>query len=182
MPTALRGHGLLWHAPVACGSLDLMNRRRLMLVVSLAALVVGLAWWLQPERPSAEEQRLVGTWHLRVPPNAFWPSGAIFIHDYGPDRKWRLHAIDGRTGAAHLGPDGRPTGIRGRWRVQNGDLACDWDHGFLGRIRRMLPAGFPGAIRAARDVCPIEWLSADEMVLRDRVGNVVFRLTRATAD
>jgi hypothetical protein len=157
-----------------------MTRRRLLLAI-VATTLCGMAWWLLLDRLSSEERLLVGTWYRRVPPTDFWPGGAVYVHDFGPDRMCRIHAIDGRTGGPHLGPDGHPSGIRGRWRVRDGELVCDWDEGFVVRLRRALPAGFPGALPAATDNSPIEQLAADELVFRDRRGQVC-RLTRALAE
>jgi hypothetical protein len=110
----------------------------------------------------------------------------MMVHDYGLDRTCRIHAIDRRTGTSHVGPDGKQTGIHGWWRVDNGSLEFDWDHdspqGVITRIRRMLPASFPGALRPLqKDGCPIERLSAGELIFRNQTGKVI-RLTRDPAD
>src|SRR5437867_1538875 len=146
-----------------------MTRRRLILAI-VAAVPFGMGWWPSLDRLSAEERLLVGTWHRWVPPNDFWPGGATYVHDFGPDRTCRIHAMDGRTGGPHLRPEGQPSGVRSRWRVRDRELVLDWDEDLVVRVRRALPAGFPGALPAAPDNCPIEQLAADELILRDRRG------------
>jgi hypothetical protein len=158
-----------------------MKRRRLVLV---AVVLVLLAGWLalhQAAGLSEEEQRLLGTWYRQVPPNSFWPSGAVYVHDYGPDRTCRIHAIDGRTGTDHLGPNGQPSGIHGRWRVEHGRLIVDWDEGRLVRLRRMLPASFPGAIPYTPDACSIEHVSGNVLIVRPPNSSAGY-LTRAPPD
>ena len=154
-----------------------MTRRRLILAI-VAAVLCGMAWRLSLDRLSAEERRLLGTWYRRVPPNGCWPGGATYVHDFGPDRTCRVRAIDGRTGGPHLRPDGQPSGVRGRWRLGDGELVLDWDEGLVVRLRRALPAGFPGAVPSAANNCAIEQVAADELVLRGQRGQVS-HLTRA---
>ena len=80
-----------------------------------------------------------------------------------------------------MGPEGHPSGIRGRWRVRDGELVLDWGEGLVVRLRRTLPAGFPGALPATPVNSVIEQFTADELVLHDRRGQVS-RLTRAPAE
>ena len=158
-----------------------MRHRRLVLAtVVLAVMAIWLIW--HPFSDLSERQQLVvGRWYSRVRPNESWPGGAIMIHDYGPNRSVRIHAIDGRTGTDHVGPDGQPTGIHGRWRMENDDLIVDWHHDrdpdFVSRVRRSLPPVIPGALPPKQGVDRIERLSDEELITRHRFGDV-FRRTR----
>jgi hypothetical protein len=160
-----------------------MRRRRLIAFALALALGSGfVAWWILADGLSAQERLLLGTWYSsRLPSNGFWPAGVILVHDFGPGRTCRLHGIDGRTGTDHMDANGRPTGMDGRWRVQNGDLVSDWGDGLIVRIRRALPAGSFGALPAKPDVWAIERLTPDDLVIHNRMGQV-YHLTRKRPD
>jgi hypothetical protein len=153
-----------------------------MLVVLVAMSAVGLSvGWIN--RLSEEERRILGRWYRRLPPNSVFPGGALIVNDYSRNRTCSIHAIDERTGAVRERTDGRASAIRGWWVVRDGKLIYTYDLnlGLLDRARRLLPAGFPGAWPVEPDTYPIERLTADELIVRDRLDNTI-RMTRTPPD
>jgi hypothetical protein len=142
-----------------------MTRRRL--ILAIAAVLCGVAWWLSLDRLSAEERLLVGTWSFEGKSNTgrsemrFWP-----------DRR-SAHGgwLSGVVNMAELS---------GPWFVRGGDLVLDTEPSAIRRAVRPLlhSVGFL-TIDATR--YHLESITADEMVLAMSDG-VRETWTRAPAD
>jgi hypothetical protein len=166
---------MLFIPPGCGGKLAGMRRRRLMLVGLVALTAVGLSvGWLN--RLTKEERQILGTWYRRVP-----QGGALVRLDFAPDGTCSVNSIDERTGVA-LWPT--PVSLQRRWRVRDGKLretVDDLNLGLVDRARRMLPAGFPGAVAPTGSTFVVERLTADEFIIRDRYENIA-RMTRTPPD
>jgi hypothetical protein len=141
-------------------------------LVALAALVLYVGW---VNRLTKEEGQILGTWYSRT------LHGLVRI-DFFPDRTCSVNAIDYRTGVALWPtPPGSP---QLRWRVWDGKLieTLDPNLGFVDHVRRMLPAGFLGAVAPfERTIGVVERLTADEFIVREKSGNIG-RMTRTPPD
>src|SRR4029079_11385448 len=91
-----------------------MPRRRPIFAI-VAAVLVGMAWWLSLDRLSAEERLLVGTWNLA--PNTRWRFGPDHRHAYG-------------RSAVEM------TESEGRWFVRDGAIVFDPEPSELWRSLR----------------------------------------------
>jgi hypothetical protein len=106
-----------------------MTRRRLILAI-VAAVFVGMAWWLSLDRLSAEERVLVGTWTFDgesgtgSPRSSFWP--------------------DRRTAYGRRQPDGTVKMFvwGGRWFIRDGALVFDGEPDAFRRTVRPFLRGF----------------------------------------
>jgi hypothetical protein len=141
-----------------------MTRRRLILAVALATLVLSAGWWYYAERLSAEERLLVGVWSHRVGPSALFPGGGTVVMEFDSRRTYTTRAYITSTGQPLRERDGREVVYIGHWNVQDGRLHETVEEGFLDRIRYLIPAGFPGSRRGWPDLL-IEWSSADEFTV-----------------
>jgi hypothetical protein len=169
---------MLFIPPSSDGKLAEMRRRRLMLVGLVALTALGL-WVGWGNRLSEEERQVVGKWYRREPHGPAVSRGPLVRLDFFPDRTCSVYAIDERTGAALWS---EPLQFRRHeWRVRDGKLIETENLGFVDRVRGMLPAGFPGAVAVATVTLVVERLTADELILRDRAGNIL-RLTRTPPD
>ena len=153
-----------------------MTRRRLILAACVAAVALGAAWWLCSDRLTPEEQRLVGTWHLNVAPDAAQPAGTISVWELGRDRGCHFRELDPRTASVLRAPDGTAIEVNGHWRVDEGRLTFDWA-GPLVRLRRVIPEGLPGSLPTAFEQIHIESIGADEVILGKWDGKK-YRLVR----
>jgi hypothetical protein len=148
-----------------------MRRRRLILVglVALTALGLYVGW---VNRLTEEERQILGTWYRRVPQD-----GLLVRIDFAPDRTCSVYAIDERTGESLWPtPVSLQLRLRHRWRVRVGKLRetlDDLNLGLVDRARRMLPAGFPGAVAPDGATFVVERLTADEFIFRDKYENIV---------
>jgi hypothetical protein len=114
-----------------------MNRRRLILAACLAVFALGVAWWLYSDRLSAEEQLMVGTWHLNMQSIAM-----RLALEIRADRHAHLSEFIGGIGGREV--------ASGRWTVKDGAFVFDPEPSALNRVIR------PIANRVGIDVRPIE--------------------------
>jgi hypothetical protein len=152
-----------------------MRRRRLLLVglVALAALGLYVGW---VNRLTEEERQILGTWYRRG------LHGLVRL-DFFPDRTHSVYIIDERTGVALWTPESLRL-PRNEWRVRDGKLIetpATPNLGFVDRVRRMLPVGFPGAVAPFGGTFVVERLTADEFIVRDNLDNIV-RMARTPPD
>jgi hypothetical protein len=149
-----------------------MRRRRLILVglVVLAALGLYVGWL---NRLTEEERQILGTWYRRS------PNGLTRL-DFFPDRTHSVYFIDERTGVALWTPESLQL-ARLEWRVRDGKIIETPPLGFVGRLRGLLPAGFPGALSVVTVPLVVERVTADELIIRDKYENIC-RMTRTPPD
>jgi hypothetical protein len=144
----------------------------LVALVALTALGLWVGWI---NRLSEEERKVVGTWYRRTPQD-----GPLVRLDFFPDRTGRAYSIDERTGVA-LGST--PVSLQRRWRVRDGKLwvtTDDLNVALVDRARRMLPAGFPGAMAPSGFTFVVERLTANEFIIRE--DESILRMTRTPPD
>jgi hypothetical protein len=137
----------------------LMPRRRLVLV-ALAVVALGAAWWLLSDGLSAEERRLVGTWRRRE-----LPSGRLLPELIAFDRDRRFHF-------GEVGQPKDPDQLPSWWSIRVGMLVLDNEPSRFRRAVRPLAPYF------GLDVEPpnrggLEWVSGDELVYVDGAGRRV---------
>jgi hypothetical protein len=108
-----------------------MTRRRLILAACVAVIVLGAAWWLFGNWLTAEERKLVGTWHGELD------------RGFGPDRV--------QYAADHLfltisppTPDHAPPY---RWYVRSGSLVIDCEPSLIRRLLRPLAPSLGMTVR-----------------------------------
>jgi hypothetical protein len=104
-----------------------MARRRLIVVVSALALVIGgVASWASADRLTAEERALVGTW--RLAPGA---SGGSATWVFGPDRRSYI-CLRGPADSE----DADEIVQSGRWSMQDGVIVVDGEDSLARRALR----------------------------------------------
>jgi hypothetical protein len=139
-----------------------MTRRRLILAI-VAAVLIGMVWWLSLDRLSAEERLLVGTWTYEGK-----SSTGLTEMRFESDR---------RSGFV-LG--GKMSECRGPWFFRDGEVLFDSEPNAVRRALRPIldSVGLPssGAIRYR-----LTSITADEMVLL-RPDGTRETWTRAPAD
>src|SRR5262245_17918962 len=99
-----------------------MTHRRLILAI-VAAVLVGMAWWLSLDRLSAEERLLVGTWTYNVT---------------GARPRWMHFGAD-RQCALGYGPPGGPNreiNPGGPWVLRDGAILIDCEDSAVRRAFR----------------------------------------------
>jgi hypothetical protein len=124
---------------------------------------------------------MVGTWHLRLAASLHQPRGASSVWEFGDDRVCRIREIDPSTGAILREPYATANKVDGRWRVADGTLTIIWGDSTLMRIRRALPACWPGSLHTVVYGCHIESITASELMLKAG-GGKSYKLRRAPAD
>jgi hypothetical protein len=133
-----------------------MARRRLVVVIAVAALAVGAAWWVFSDRLSAEERWLVGMW--RQPDCPVSPE--IVVSFFDSDRQFYVAAL------REPRRSGSPPAC---WSIRDGTVVIDPEPS---RLRRALRPILPrlGVAVPAADHAALEWVSDDEMIQVDRYG------------
>jgi hypothetical protein len=153
-----------------------MTRRRLILATCFVIVAVATAWWVFSDRLTVDEQRLVGTWHLRINPSPARPAGSTSVWELGHDRSCRFRELDPTTGAILRAADGTALEVNGRWRIAEGRLTFDWA-GPLVRLRRMIPEALPGSLPGVTEQIHIESAGENEVIL-DALDGKQYRLVR----
>jgi len=144
-----------------------MTRRRLILAI-VAAVLLGMAWWLSLDRLSAEERLLVGTWNFDSNSGT-----AKSLLRFEPDRRFAYRSMQD-NGTASIFVWGE------RWLVQDGAVVLDGERSAVRRAARPvlhsvgLPSGGTITYR-------LESITDEEMVLMMPNGTRE-AWTRAPAD
>jgi hypothetical protein len=129
-----------------------MTRRRLILAACVAVVAQGGAWWLWSAHEWADEQRLVGTWHLGNSPTweGSWTFGADRVGHRWVSRRGFCSLVDIEDSD--------------HWSLRGGMIVLDGEPSAFRRTIRPL-LHFFGQACAAHQTFPLESVTDDQMVI-----------------